>query len=450
MEDFFFLFLYIFFLFTWLFILKYSGVQILTISIPSFLIITIFVYQYLGFPILFFFLDDYRAYYVQDRAIIWEMFLWTSFSITLIIIGFIAARKSFGPLHLANQYNAFSDSITPIRFFQRLMLLILFIISVLVLFVYLSKIGWSNIALFSAINISDQEISIEVLRSNMGNAFEGKYHWYKLFMHDFLMTVSVTFFGQWLLRKNFFLFIMFIISFLICAFSMLMAVEKGPSMTYLISLLFIYTIIKFQGRLQFKQLVKFGFFGFFITGLMYMYFMSASTLWLGIESVISRVFTGQIHALYHYLEIFPAQINFLWGQSFPNPGRLLPFEPFHLTKELSRMVYPQNELMGVVGQMPTIYWGEMYANFSYLGIIIPPFFIGYFLYWFNTIIFRLPMTPLVLSFFIWIIMHYGNLAVTSLGSFLIDLPMFIMILVLILFIAITNKFKIRYFKFRNN
>jgi hypothetical protein len=181
-----------------------------------------------------------------------------------------------------------------------------------------------------------------------------------------------------------------------------------------------------------------------------MYFMSASTLWLGIESVISRVFTGQIHALYHYLEIFPAQINFLWGQSFPNPGRLLPFEPFHLTKELSRMVYPQNELMGVVGQMPTIYWGEMYANFSYLGIIIPPFFIGYFLYWFNTIIFRLPMTPLVLSFFIWIIMHYGNLAVTSLGSFLIDLPMFIMILVLILFIAITNKFKIRYFKFRNN
>jgi hypothetical protein len=160
--------------------------------------------------------------------------------------------------------------------------------------------------------------------------------------------------------------------------------------------------------------------------------------------------TGQMHALYHYLEIFPEQISFLWGRSFPNPGGFLPFEPFQLTKELSSIVNPGNELKGVVGSMPTIYWGEMYANFSYLGIIIPPFFIGYFLYWLNTIIFRLPMTPLVLSFFIWIILHYKNLAVTSLSSFLIDTTMVIMILVLILFVAIPNKFKIRYFKFRNN
>ena len=115
MEEFFFLLFFILFLLIWSILLKYSGVKILTISIPSFLIISIFIFQYLGFPILFFFLDDYRAYYVQDRAIIWEMFLWTSFSITLIIIGFIAARRSFGTLHLANQYNAFSNSMTPIR-----------------------------------------------------------------------------------------------------------------------------------------------------------------------------------------------------------------------------------------------------------------------------------------------------------------------------------------------
>ena len=450
MEEFFFSLFFILFLLIWSILLKYSGVKILTISIPSFLIISIFTFQYLGFPILFFFLDDYRAYYVQDRAIIWEMFLWTSFSITLIIIGFIVARRSFGPLHLADQYNAFANSITPARFFQRLMLLILFIISVLVLVVYIFKIGWNNLAFLSAINISDQEISIEVLRSNMGNAFEGKYHWYRLFMRDFLSIASVAFFGQWLLRKKFFSFILFIISFLICAFSMLMAIEKAPIFWYLISLVLIYVIIRHQGRFRFKQLVKISFFGFFISGLMYVYFMNAPSLWVGIEYTFSRIFAGPIHALYHYLEIFPEKISFLWGRSFPNPGRFLPFEPFLLTLELSRMVFPQDELMGAVGSMPAFYWGEMYANFSYLGIVIPPFFIGYFLYWLNIIIFRLPMTPLVLSFFIWIILHYKNLAVTSLSSFLIDLTMFIMILFLILFIAIPNKFKVRYFKFRNN
>ena len=378
------------------------------------------------------------------------MFLWTSFSITLIIIGFIAARRSFGPLNLADQYNAFTDSITPIRFFQRLMLLILFIISVLVLVVYIFKIGWNNLAFLSAINISDQEISKEVLRSNMGNAFEGKYHWYQLFMRDFLTIVSVALFGQWLLRKKFFSFILFIISFPICAFSMLMAIEKGPILSYLISLFLIYIIIKYQGRFQFKQLVIIIFFGFFISGLMFMYFMNASSFGLGIKYSISRIFTGQMQALYHYLEIFPEQISFLWGRSLPNPGGLVPFEPFHLTIEVSRIVFPNDELRKIVGSMPTIYWGEMYANFSYLGIVIPPFFIGYFLYWLNIIIFRLPTTPLVLSFYIWTIWHYQNLAGTSLSSFLIDTTMVIMILVLILFIAIPNKFKIRYFKFRNN
>ena len=450
MEEFFFLSFFIIFLLIWLILLKYSGVKILTISIPSFLIISIFIFQYFGFLILFFFLDDYRAYYVQDRAIIWKMFLWTSFSITLIIIGFIAARRSFGPLHLANQYNAFSNSITPIRPLQRVMLLILFIISVLVLFVYLSKVGFNNIALLSVFGITDSQISIEAQRSLMGNAFEGKYHWYQLFMRDFLIIVSVAFFGQWLLRKIFFSFILFIISFLICIFSMLMAIEKGPMVFYLISLLLIYTILKTQGRFQFKQLVKFGFFGIFLTSLMYIYFMNAPSLLEGIKYAISRVFSGQMQALYHYLEIFPEQINFLWGRSFPNPKNLLPFEQFYLTQELSLMVFPQNKLTEVVGSMPTFYWGEMYANFSYLGIIIPPFFIGYFLYWLNTIIFRLPMNPLVLSFFIWIILHYSNLSGTSLSSFLIDITIVIMIFVLILFVAMPNKFKITYFKFRNN
>jgi hypothetical protein len=219
---------------------------------------------------------------------------------------------------------------------------------------------------------------------------------------------------------------------------------------YLISLLLIYTILKTHGRFRFKQLVKFGFFGIFLTSLMYIYFMNAPSLLEGAKYTISRVFSGQMQALYHYLEIFPEQINFLWGRSLPNPKNLLPFEPFHLTKELSLMVFPQNELTGVVGSMPTFYWGEMYANFSYLGIIIPPFFIGYFLYWLNSVIFKLQMTPLVLSLFIWIILHYGSLSVTSLSSFLIDITMVIMIFVLTLFIGIPNKFKIRHFKFRNN
>ena len=104
MDIFFFLFFYLSFLIFWFYLLKYSGVKILTISIPSILLISIFAYQYLGYPILFFFLNDYRAQFVQDRGIILTMFFMTSYTITFIIFGFILAKKVFGLLHLQNQY----------------------------------------------------------------------------------------------------------------------------------------------------------------------------------------------------------------------------------------------------------------------------------------------------------------------------------------------------------
>ena len=87
MDSFFFLFFYFLLFIFWFYLLKYSGVKILTISIPSVLIISIFVYQYLGYPILFFFLNDYRAQFVQDRGIILTMFFMTSYTITFIIFG---------------------------------------------------------------------------------------------------------------------------------------------------------------------------------------------------------------------------------------------------------------------------------------------------------------------------------------------------------------------------
>ena len=435
MDEFFFLFFFIFFLFFWSFLLKRSGVKILTISIPSFIIIAIFVYQYFGFPILFFFLDASRAAYVQDRGIIWEMFLWTSWTITLIMIGFIYARSIFGSLHFNDQYNPFSKSIIPTPGFQIFMLLILLFISVSVMILYLSKVGWGNIAFLSAVGLTESDLEKAQLRSFMGNVFEGKYHRYHLFMRDFLSIISVAFFGQWLVKKNYFTLTMFILSLIICIFSMVMSIEKGPIIWYIISLFLIYTIIKYQGRYKLKHLTIISFLGILLVGLMYIYFMNAPDFWSGISYGISRLFTGQMQSLHHYLTIFPEQLDFLGGLSFPNPRGIFPYEPVSITKLVYSIIFPEMIAKGIVGSSPTFFWGEMYGNFGYAGIIIPPFFVGYWIYWLNILMFKLPMTPIVLSFFIWMILHYRRLAGTSLTNFIIDTDMFIMIILLILFNA---------------
>ena len=168
----------------WMGLLRVSGVRLLTISIPGVLTVAVLIYQYIGFPILFFRLDDYRAILIQDRAIIMQMFLWNIYSITMILVGFVAARMKLGPLHLQTQYNSFHDSFWLARFRERWVLYAIFGVSVGVLGLYIFQVGVGNLALLAALNIIDADMSANSLRSAMGNAFEGKYHWYRLFLYQ--------------------------------------------------------------------------------------------------------------------------------------------------------------------------------------------------------------------------------------------------------------------------
>jgi oligosaccharide repeat unit polymerase len=448
MNSLLFLFFYFSFLIFWYYLIKYSGIKFLTISIPSFLIISIIVFQYLGYPILFYFLNDYRAKFVQDRSIMLTIFLITCYTTTLIILGFIFAKKTFGPLHLKNRYNSFSSTIFLDRQLSRFILYLFFALSILVLLIYISKIGFGNIALLSL--FGENDTSIKLLRSNMGNSFDGKYHWYRLFMRDFLSITSVALFGFYLLRKKLFYLLFFTISFFISCFSMIIATEKAPIIWYLVSLFLIYILIKKNGRIDIKNIIWLGFFVFLLLGFIYVNFMGSSDIPEGMKNAIFRITTGQIQPLYHYLEIFPKHIDFFWGRSFPNPGGLMPYESASVPKKVFAFVFPEKIESGIVGSMPTFFWGDMYANFGYAGIIFPPFFIGFLLYGLNILLFRFPMTPIFLSVYIWIILHYKSLAVTSLGKFIIDIKMFIVIFFLILVLSTPNYLKIKYLKFKKS
>ena len=226
---------------------------------------------------------------------------------------------------------------------------------------------------------------------------------------------------------------------------MLSATEKGPALWYLISLILMYLIIKNDSRLKLKYLIGLGIFAPLLLGLIYVNFMNAPSFIKGIEYGFSRLTTGQIQGLYHYFTIFPDQVDFLYGRSFPNPGGLMPYEPYSLSKSVHNIIFPYKSLKGVVGSMPTFYWGEMYANFGYLGVIFPPFFIGYLLYSLNILIFKLPMTPIMLSIYVYLISHYDGLATTSLSKFVIDIKIVLVLFIYVFVVSIPNKGIIKYF-----
>jgi len=80
---------------------------------------------------------------------------------------------------------------------------------------------------------------------------------------------------------------------------------------------------------------------------------------------------------------------------------------------------PGNAELGIVGSMPAVYWGEMYANFGMPGVLMSPFFVGLFLYWINSLIFTVKKGPLVIALFVWMIMHLKNISSSSLSNYLI-------------------------------
>lgn len=412
----------------WAGLLRLSGISLLTISIPGILMLQMLIYQYIGFPSLFFHLDDNKAYTIQDRQIIWQMFLWGVYSITLILLGFVAAHRIMGPLHLQKQYNSFNHCFVSSRPREHLFLFTLFGLSVAVLFLYISKVGFNNLAILAAVGWPDVDTSSKVLRSAMGNAFEGKYHWYRLFMRDILSMTSAAFYANWLMRHKRVSLIYFTASFFITVFSMVMATEKAPLLAYLISLFMIYIIIKKNGRFPNKLVFLLTPIFLLLIGLMYVYFMDSPSIWEGIRHGFSRITTGQMSGLYHYLTIFPDQVDYLWGSSFPNPLGVFPWEPFRLTVEVNNIVNPDDEVRGVIGSMPTFFWGEMYANFGYLGILIPPFFIGYTVYAFNTLIFRLPMSPLMLAIFVSVIDYIKTISGTGLGDYILNIQGIIIVI----------------------
>ncbi len=70
MADVLFLLLWFVIPFVWCFVLRLGGMRIMTLSLPSFVVAAILVFQYVGLPILYFSLDDYRAEYVTDQGLL--------------------------------------------------------------------------------------------------------------------------------------------------------------------------------------------------------------------------------------------------------------------------------------------------------------------------------------------------------------------------------------------
>lgn len=416
--------------------LKLAGERLNQVSIVNVTTVALYMFSVLGVFVLFFQLDEYRYHMgVKDQWLVFEVLFYSSINIIFFLFGVIFFRKIIGFDVVPFQVG----EIKALSWLQHKLLLVLFIFCIFVLLSYLRQLD--QVALFVALKESNG-VANEA-RSNMGNSFSGKYHWYKLVMHDLGSLLTFTFFVRWIVKKGIIEFILFLSAFFYSAFVAIMATEKGPLAWLLVGLFMVYFLVRNNGVIPFKKLIPFvlALVGMLVVS--YIYFMGSRDIGSALWSVFSRAFSGSITPAYFYLGFFPEQQGYLLGQTFPNPGGLMPYEPYRYTVEVMNWVFPEHLISGVVGTMPTVFWGEAYANFGPLSIPVVSFIMGCLVALVSYFVSKLEINPFTIGFWVWLILIFKNLATTGFSGYFYNIYIISLTMIVIGLLSMRGFIRVR-------
>ena len=400
----------------------------------------IFAFSYFGFPILWFGLDSYRSYEVNDKDIIFGIFLHTAFSISFLIIGFFIGKVLLGSLQIREIYKSKLSYYKSEHRITYLFYFFLFLICCTALMSYVNAVGFENLAFLVAIGFLS-EGNITELRSSSTNAFNN-YHWYKLFMIELMLAVTLFFFSLSLCQKNYFRNIVMALSILVCSFALLMSGEKGQIVEIILGLFLVYCLTRNSGKFSVKNMVIFSFIGALTVFPIYYLLMESGSSFEALTGIVSRITTGQLQPMYVYFEYVPDYRDFLMGKTFPNPGLIFPYEPVTITQEAMAWYNPVEASQGIVGSLPAMFWVEAYVNFGSFSILIVSFLLGLFLYSLNIFFTQFKPNPIVISLFVWLILFYKDLAVSFFSDFFISIFLFCVVLITFFVYLFSNKGRI--------
>lgn len=415
----------------WIYMLSLAGYNILGVGVVPFHFLFMLLFQYFGFPILFFDLDRFWTLNdVLDKMILLELFAYTSAGMFLFLSGIYLARfvfnhkgKIFYSRHLQIKNN--------LR--ERILIGFLIVSGVASVFIYVRLVGLDNVAILTVLNLSSGG-SQHLQRSLMTNDFAGSLYRYELFMYEFL---QIGFFSLFFLYckgfyKSYFSKLLLFLLFLFVCFVLIMATIKGPIIMFMIILFYLRALANEKTEIKISTIIKICFASFLLIIPMNMMIMEDTSIIRAILGALSRITTGQMQAAYHHLEFFPEHQEFLFGRSLPNPGGFMSYDPYLLSEEVKRFVEPEVFEQGIRGSAPTVYWMEMYANFQLLIAMVSCVIVGFLLYFLDRILVKFNISALTAGLVGWLMLHYSLMFGTALSAFVIDTKVVAVVLLFVL------------------
>ncbi|MGC9341490.1 MAG: O-antigen polymerase [Bacteroidales bacterium] len=210
-----------------------------------------------------------------------------------------------------------------------------------------------------------------------------------------LLTLSLYAY-YWKTKKNYYL-ILFLMNLFITCFFLIYRTEKAPLALFLITLFFLYSLMK--GKINLKKASALAFIIIAFLSIQYIIFLGAGNFGNAIENLISRIFVSQHAGSVLAFDYFPIHEAYLGGKLF------LPFSSFLFGEEevqsfaLRIMDYynPVASKIGAAGYMSTLFVAEGYANWGWMGIFLSILIVGIFLSLYTFLMYRVRQHPISLA-----------------------------------------------------
>lgn len=191
---------------------------------------------------------------------------------------------------------------------------------------------------------------------------------------------------------------------------------KASLLFYIMVFVFIY--IYFVGGIKRRWMIAIlavGFTSFFAIYLIFGVNTPITDIYNG---VMGRVFFTQVGTLSYNFDLFPGNMPFLMGMSFSKI--LLPLfglagaEQLRSARLLMEIYGSEGVYKGNAGVMNSLFIGEAYANFGWVGIIISVIWVALIIALFFTLALRMKKTPATVTLFAYFTV---NIATTTQGGF---------------------------------
>lgn len=236
------------------------------------------------------------------------------------------------------------------------------------------------------------------VRIDSSRQFDGSIYLRNLVGIKLMPICAYAWIAHYLRKRSFFNGLMSLVSFAFAVNVLLFDISKQPILLFIIGILF---LLYYSGvRIKTGYLILFVMMTFVILFVMYSVYGVDDFMQLS-GGPVGRILFGQSAGLYYMYNIFPDIHNYIGWSSI---SRLISdFLGIEYMDRAARIAMKHFNPMGIeqgkAGVMNTIFLGEAWANFGWVGVLFSPLYVGFFVGMLYVAFLKMPKHPFIIAVF---------------------------------------------------